>query len=143
MRHLYERYADIRSCHIAIGRHLGLTIDFLAIAYDIWHQWCTTCDSFNCRTCIDAGISGHRHAMNWTRVVKLPLNVVKIDWRSYKQCDRCGTKYFLNINRFEGMECTVCRAYHCCLGCIQKTIRPLHPVCGGKASSFDFLLIRT
>ena len=108
-----------------------------AIAYDLWNLWCTVCDSFTCKACLENGRGGHRHAMNWTRTLKLGYKEQFV-YGNYKICDRCSSQSFAHL--FTGFECTICRAYHCCLACVTKSIRPEHPVCRGKASTFDFML---
>lgn len=111
-----------------------------AIAYDVWNQWCTHCDSFTCKTCSDTGRGGHRHAMNWTRVVKISPSA-QFDFTKSRICDRCQAQTVSSL--YQGLVCTVCRNYDCCLSCITKHIRPQHSVCGGKASTFEFLLFAT
>jgi len=142
MLYMFKRFvalSNLPSIQRLMSDTDAFQLRFLAIAYDIWNYWCTTCDSFNCRACIDAGRAGHRHTMSWTRVVKTSPKAQFV-LGNYKICDKCGQQYFHHL--FQGFECTICRENHCCLSCIVKNIRPKHPFCGGKPSMFDFLLLR-
>lgn len=109
------------------------------IAYDIYHLWCNNCDIFICKPCVDTGRGNHRHKLLWTRVVKKSMNA-QWDFTNKRSCDRCGQEYFVNV--YEGFECVICRNNHCCLQCVQKNIRPLHTVCGGRDVALELQLIR-
>ena len=117
--------------------NMSCDICLKAIGYDIWNLWCTVCDSFTCKTCIDTGRAGHRHAMNWTRTLKLGFQEPFV-YGAYHTCDCCQGQNFSHL--FTGFECTICRNYQCCLSCVTKGVRPQHPVCGGKPATFDFKL---
>lgn len=113
-----------------------------SIAWDVWNEWCYTCDEFTCKDCVEDGRAAHRHPLAWTRVVKkAPIRLTtQFNFNDKRSCDRCGSTVFTNM--FQGMECTICRDYHCCTTCLQKQVRPQHPVCKGRQAAFDFWLIR-
>ena len=131
-------YCD--TCRFSIFENLsGINVQCAAIAWDIWNQWCYTCDEFTCKNCVETGRAAHRHPLAWTRVLKKSVNT-QLNFNDKRNCDRCGTTIFASL--FEGMECAICRDYHCCLACLQKSVRPQHPSCKGRQVAFDFWLLR-
>lgn len=108
-----------------------------AIGYDLWNQWCNTCDIMICDTCVNTGRGAHRHSTLWTRAVKKANNLAT-DFQSKRSCDRCSQLYYSWL--FRGFECAGCRDYHCCIACVQKKVYPLHAFCSEKPATYDLLL---
>ena len=120
-----------------LGFQKRLTGCNLAIGYDLWNYWCSTCGFFNCKTCIETNRAGRRHCMYWARVSNMDGKVPRD--RMTKHCNRCRVVYYRS--GFEGLEYGRCRQYRCCLRCVGDGRYPQHITCGRHEVCWEVLLV--
>ena len=65
-----------------------------AAGFDVWNMICMPCNRLICKTCIDLQRVGHRHLLNWAKIIR--MRRLNFQLGQDARCDACDQVYFGN-----------------------------------------------